>query len=193
MFIYFYRLYFCKNLKTVRRIDPKKVEEIKKLLAEYWEVGFSRQETIFGEYKRIQKATLLEHAAANYPLSVITNPKSNKKKIDADVLKSYNKEIKAFNKNLENPDEEIIGVPYTYQDIQGNECRIFYRELANPENIKKSEAVQKCDQRIAGEKKKKERIIVISSDKDIKKRQDAKLRVQQRRLNKGKREGGSNQ
>jgi len=109
------------------------------------------------------------------------------------VLKSYNKEIKAFNKNLENPDEEIIGVPYTYQDIQGNECRIFYRELANPENIKKSEAVQKCDQRIAGEKKKKERIIVISSDKDIKKRQDAKLRVQQRRLNKGKREGGSNQ
>ena len=78
---------------------------------------------------------------------------------------------------------------HIYQDIEGNKCKIFYRELANHENVEKSKSVEKCDQRIAGEKQKKERLIKISKDVDLKKRQDAKMRVLQRRINKGKREG----
>ncbi|MGZ5491540.1 MAG: hypothetical protein ACXWE7_12055 [Nitrososphaeraceae archaeon] len=172
-------------MKTERRIDPKKIEEIQKIIKRCREGGFSKFETIFLEYK-VSKATLHEHAAANNPLYLKYNSKTKKYTIDSDILKSYLSSLSEYNHSEINPDEKVIGVSYTYQDLEGKQRKIFYREISNNENVVKARQMEACDQRIKGDLKRKAELKAIVDDKDLKRRQDNKLRVLQRRLNKDK-------
>lgn len=172
--------------KIVRRIDSQKVREIQAVIQECQDAGFSKQDTIFREYKRVPQATLHEHAAANYPMYIITNQRTKKQRIDADTMKQYTEEISNYNKSPINPDEKIIGVPYEYLDIEGNLCKTFFRALAYGENIRKSKQLEASDARIKGEIERKKQLESMMNDKELKKRQDAKIRLLERRINKGK-------
>ena len=98
-------------MKNIRRIDPNKVREIQDVLKDCRNEGLSEQDTIFYEYKGVQKATLLEHAVIKHPIYIITNAKTNKKKMDADISSRTGKRSGYLTKRMMNPDDEIIGGP----------------------------------------------------------------------------------
>jgi hypothetical protein len=159
-----------------RRIDLKKVQEIKDFLMRCNDALLSYENTMFAEYKEIRDATRLEHAAAHYPL--FANDK--KKSIKADVLKQYNAELREFNKSLKDMDIEIGGVEHEFEDLFGNKfVYVFMEPLYDIQAKKRSEREKKCAQ---GHMEKSKRLDEIATNSGLKKQHDMKMRAIRRLL-----------
>lgn len=169
-------IYSTQMTEIRRRIDMNKVEEIKAFLLKCSDALLSEENTMFAEYKAIPNATRLEHAAAHYPLFA----SDKKKSIKADVLKAYNQKLRAFNKSLKDMDMEIIGVEYPHEDLFGEKFNYVFMEVA--EGIKAKKAADREDACIKGHQEKKQRLIDMSTDPELKKQHDLKMRAIRRLL-----------
>lgn len=167
-----------------RRIDLKKVQEIKDFLAKCNDSLLSYENTMFAEYKQIPDATRLEHAAAHYPLFA-SNGK--KRSINADVIKQHDKEVREFNKSLKDMDIEIGGVEHEFEDVFGNKFSyVFVECLYDVQAKKRSDREKRLAQ---GHMEKSKRCDEIANNKGLKKQHDLKMRAIRRLLDrKGKKE-----
>lgn len=165
-------------MKIIRRIDPNKVMEIRQVINNCRDAGKSKQETIFFEYKKISDATHLEHALANYPLFLETSSKTKKKIINSDIMKLYNQEIRLFNNSTKDIDQEIVGVEYVFNGIDGKKTKICFRQIA--EGNKAKRAADMAHSRAEGNLDKETRLNKMAEDPELKKRQDKLMREIQR-------------
>ncbi|HEX7178370.1 MAG TPA: hypothetical protein VF220_01505 [Nitrososphaeraceae archaeon] len=173
------------KMKIHRRIDPKIVDQIMQVIEQCRDAELPEQDAMFAEYKIVPNATRLEHALAHNP--IYTGYKGTTKEIRQikyDLMQVHNAEIRLFNKSLKALDMEIIGVSYDFQDVNGNDFRMVFDELAIGVNAIR--AGEKCDAYINGYKDKKKRLIKMGNDETLKTQHDAKLRAIRRLLNKGK-------
>lgn len=166
-----------------RRIDLKKVQEIKDFLMKCNDALLSYENTMFAEYKEIRDATRLEHAAAHYPLFANDKQKS----IKGDIQKKYNAEIREFNKSLKDMDMEIGGVEHEFEDVFGNKFSYVFMEMLYDIEAKKKS--KREDAYIKGHQEKKKRLDAIADNTGLKKEHDLKMRAIRRLLDrKGKKE-----
>lgn len=170
-------------MTTRRRIDLKKVQEIQEFLQECREKEIPEIDRIFMEYKKFPDATRLEHALANYPL-LATDKRMT---IKWDILRKFNRDVRMFNKELKPLDAEIIATKYQFEDLFGKIFTLDFLEIA--EGVKARKAADREDAYIKGHMEKKKRLIRMSKDVTLKKRQDAKMRAIQKVLDRrGKKE-----
>lgn len=171
---------YVNKLKSIRRIDPKKVRQIQDLRKECIDAELDWEMRIFAEYKGIPDATRLEHLAAKYPIHYLIDGKTKKKIIDPDILRLYNDELRIFNKSLKDRDKEIIGVDHKFQDLEGKEFKICFMQVA--EGMKARRAAERTRARINGELAQEKRLLKIADDPDLKKEHDAEWRKIRRLL-----------
>jgi hypothetical protein len=167
-------------VRSIRRIDPRKVEQIKELIRKCIDAGFSREDIIFTEYKAIPDGTRLEHIAANYPLYYIADTKRKKKVIDPEIRQLYDQELRRYNKDTKDMSSEVIAVDHMFRDLEGRTFKLSYLQLA--EDKKAKVAADRLDPVIKGLQTKKGRLLEMSEDPELKKVHDAKMRALRRLL-----------
>jgi len=168
-------------MKTFRRIDGRKVDQIIGIIQACKDHEIEAQDAIFTEYKKVPDATRLEHALAHYPIYAgSVGTKREIRDIKHDIMQMHNNDVRLFNKSVKDLDMEIIGVAYYFKDVHDKEFKMFFDELAIGLHAK--EAADKCDPYINGWKEKKKRLVEISKDDTLKKKHDAKMRAIQKIL-----------
>lgn len=175
-------------MKTLRRIDHKKVREIQDLIKKCLDAELNWDDRIFAEYKGVPNATRLEHVAANYPLYYIADTNRKRKVIDPDILRVYNQEIRTFNKSLKDLDMEVISVDHEFRDLDGKDFKMCFMQLA--EGMKAKRAAERCDPIIKGIQNKKGRLEEMSNNPNLKKTHDAKMRAIRRLLDRSRKKKG---
>jgi len=160
-------------VRTIRRADPNKRDDIRAVLQYYTEAGFTQEEIIFCAMNEVPDATGLEWCWAKFFVGIgDTVP-------NRDWMHKYRQWEREFNLSVKNPDEEIIGVPQTVKTKKGKIAQIVFRKLAvgqAAENMAKF-----CDIVISGWKNKQGRLYRYARDPQLKAKHAAKYQALKRK------------
>jgi hypothetical protein len=159
--------------RNFKRVDKRKVDEIRKVRQYFQDAGATPEEVYFAQVKKIPNATKREHEWAIDFLLLGKNPP------DQNHLRMYNEMRRIFNRSTKNPNEHIIGVDYEIENIHGKKMTICYEQLAQGEPARR--AALKCDAPTQGWIDKKEELLRMSRDKKLKRAHDTKMQQLERR------------
>ena len=164
--------------RSFKRQDKNTVQEIRRYRAWLQRGGEDDFNELFFASVMKFRATAREHCWAMFYAWLQNSPP------DAEWMKYYTEIKRQYNRNLRNPDDEIIGSPMTMQTVHGKVGYIWLEALASGQAA--ANCAKWCEKPRDGYNKKIKRLEAKSRDRQLKARHESHLREIERRARKGK-------